>query len=131
MKFTLRLSLYFVFLTCLALGNSLEAVPYINNQSSLFSENSKNLRTNSAVSFFSSNQYSGTSFEYQVNFMMSPISMFNTKLNLINYSSDGLNPNTLINYDFNIIHKPTDNLYLSIGFKGVVGDQTNFKVKPY
>ena len=131
MKFTIKLSLYFFFLTCLALGNSLEAIPYVNNQSSLFSEDSKKLTTNSSVSFFSSNQYSGTSLSYQANYMISSISMFNSKINLVNYRADGFNPNSFINYDFNIIHKPTDNLYLSLGFKGVIGDQANFKVKPY
>jgi len=131
MKFILRGWLCFLFSACIAWGSNQSGIPYINNQPSFFSNISNKLVTNSSVSFFSSNQYSGASLSYQTSYKLSPISMLNSKINLINYSSDGLSPNNLINYDFNFTHRPTDNLYLSIGFSGFVGDQTINKVKPY
>ena len=131
MKFIIRCFFCFLFSACVALGNSQSSIPYIDSQPNFFNKISNDIESKSSVSFFSSSQYSGASLNYQANYKLSPISMFNSKLNLINYSSDGLEPKHLINYDFNFIHHPTKNLYLSIGFSGVVGEQAINKVSPH
>ena len=129
MKFLVKCSIFFFYSVCIVWTNSQSGIPYRTNQSASIDDGLNRLSTNSSVSFFTSNQYSGASVSYQTSYEINSKSMLNSKINLKNYNYNGLYSSNLVDYNFNYVYNLSNNLHLSIGVSGLVGDPTNKKVK--